>query len=429
MKDRVFIADLASHLDREVRLCGWVHRLRPTKSTTFIVLQDCSGRAQIVADPALVRPVGLKTEDALTLRGRVRREERARLGYEVDALELEVVGSASATLPFTSASDLTTVGQEVVLDHRPLSLRTDRGHAVFTVHAALIEAFRSALRARRFTEICSSKIVAGGTEGGSNLFEIRYFDRAAYLAQSPQFFKEYGVCGLERVFETGQVFRAEPHATSRHLTEFYSLDLEMGFISGVREVIELEREVLGEMFESLRSGHAQELAGFDAYLPALEKVPVWDFAECVERLQREGYAEDLSVDLTPEAERRLCAFAERDTGVAAVFVVGYPLAGRPFYTQPRSDGVTAEGFDLLFRGVEITTGGQRIHRRDALKLALTRRGIDATAFEPHLLQFEMGMPPHGGLALGAERVTAQVLGLSNVREATLYPRDRQRLTP
>ena len=238
-----------------------------------------------------------------------------------------------------------------------------------------------------------------------------------------------GVLGLERVFETGHVYRAEPHASSRHLTEYYSLDLELGFIDGPEDLIALERELLSEIFAELRRGFAERLASFDAYLPSLERAPVWSFDECLDRLRRGHGRADLADDLDPEAERQLCALAEREAGVAALFVLDFPLSKRPFYTQPRDGGARAAGFDLLFRCVEITTGGQRLHTRDALERALRARGLEPATFEPHLRMFDFGMPPHGGLAIGAERLTAQILGLRNVREATLYPRDRNRLTP
>jgi nondiscriminating aspartyl-tRNA synthetase len=285
------------------------------------------------------------------------------------------------------------------------------------VQSAILKHFRDYLASQRFTEIVSSKIVGGGTEGGTNLFEVKYFDRVAYLAQSPQFYKEHGVAGFERVFETGHVYRAEPHATSRHLTEYYSLDLEMGFIDGPEDVIQLERELLTYIFERLNAEHGTQL-------PSMLEVPIWTFAECVERLRRS----DLEDDLDPDAERQLCRLAEEERGVPAVFVLGFPLSSRPFYTHPRTE-TTAAGFDLLFRGLEVTTGGQRLHRRDALEAALLSRGISPASFESHLRMFELGMPPHGGLAIGLERLTAQILGLQNIRDATLYPRDRYHVSP
>jgi len=426
---RTFIGDLGTAVGNEVEVAGWARALRETKSTTFLVLQDGSGTVQTVAAPE--RLAGVQREDALRLRGRVRADARAPGGFEIDVLEVSVVGAASGPLPLETARDPEAlgIGPEVLIDSRPLALRTTRYGTIFRFQAALIEAFRAGLRRRRFTEIVSSKLVAGGTEGGANLFAVQYFERVAYLAQSPQFYKEHGVLGLERVFETGHVYRAEPHASSRHLTEYYSLDLELGFIDGPEDLIELERELLCEMFEELRTRFGGRLDGFDAYLPSLERAPIWTFEACVERLRHAHGRTDLEDDFDPQAERQLCALAEREVGVAAVFVLDFPMAKRPFYTQPRDDAARAAGFDLLFRGVEITTGGQRLHTRAGLESALRGRGVDPASFESHLRMFDFGMPPHGGLAIGAERLTAQLLGLKNVREATLYPRDRQRLTP
>jgi nondiscriminating aspartyl-tRNA synthetase len=427
--ERTFVADLGSKIGEAVTLRGWVHRYRETRSTVFIVLQDVSGTTQIVAGHDAVKEAALKTEDCIEIEGKVRAEQRAKQGFEVDLLGVKVLSRSGANLPFTSGTDLTTVGQDVVLDYRPMSLRTERGGTIFRVQAAIVEGFRAALRRRRFTEIITSKIVASGTEGGTNLFEIKYFERTAYLAQSPQFFKEHGVGGLERVFETAHVYRAEPHATSRHLTEYYSLDFEMGFIDGPNDVMELERGVLMEIFEDIRIRFDGKLAGFEPYLPSLEKAPIWDFDECLDRLKHAHGRTDLTDDLDPDAERQICALAEKEHGVSAAFVVGYPMSARPFYTMPRGDGKSAAGFDLLFRGVEITTGGQRRHTRESLEESLRSRGIDPLPFESHLRMFDLGMPPHGGLAIGLERLTSQILGLPNVREATMYPRDRHRVAP
>jgi nondiscriminating aspartyl-tRNA synthetase len=426
---RTLIADLDPAAAGAVLLKGWIRRLRETKSTSFIILQDCSGTIQVVADPAATRGLGLRPECAVAIAGKVRRDERAPGGAEIDLEKIEVLGAAVEDLPFTAVSKLEDISPEIALNYRPLALRTDRGSTIFRLQAALVEAFRAAMRARRFTEIFSSKIVARGTEGGSNLFQIRYFDRIAYLAQSPQFYKEHGVAGLERVFETAHVYRAEPHASSRHLTEYLSLDFEMGFIESANDVIEMEREVLEEVFAAIRNEFSTPLKAFNSYLPSLEKASIWSFAECLERIRLAHGRTDLVDDLDPDAERRLCEIAEKETGVAAVFVMGFPLAQRPFYTHPAPDGVHAAGFDFLFRGVEVTTGGQRLHRRADLEAALRKRRIDPADFESHLKMFDFGMPPHGGLAIGAERLTAQILGLKNIREATLYPRDVTRLEP
>ena len=314
---RVFIADLAGLSQQRVLLQGWVHRLRETKSTTFIILRDCSGTVQVVAAPSVVARVLLRPESAVTIVGKIRPDARAPSGLEVELETIDVIGLAAHSLPFTSASMLEDISQDIVLSHRPLSLRTERGTTIFRVQAALVDAFRAALSRRRFTEIFSSKIVSGGTEGGSNLFQIRYFDRVAYLAQSPQFHKEHCVLGLERVFETGHVYRAEPHASSRHLTEYYSLDLEMAFISGPEDIVELERTVLSEMFAAIHERFSGSLTRFDAYLPSLERAPIWTFQESLDRLQRKHGRMDLQDDLDPDAERKLCELAERECGVAA----------------------------------------------------------------------------------------------------------------
>lgn len=427
---RTFIQSIPSSTGKEVLLRGWVYRLRVLAKTTFVVLRDCSGEAQCVADSELLKDLSLKLDDTVEILGRVRADARAKSGFEVDILRARVLNPAATGLPFNSSSNIEPVGQETLLEYRPLAARNDAVGNVFRIQAALLQYFREYLSSQRFTEIITSKIVASGTEGGTNLFELKYFDRVAYLAQSPQFYKEHGVAGFERVYETGHVYRAEPHASSRHLTEYYSLDFELGFIDGPEDVIQVERELLTFMFDRLNQEHGQVLAQYRQQpLPSMLKVPIWEFGECFDRLRETHERNDLTDDLDPEAERQLCALAEAETGVAAVFVIGFPLAGRPFYTAPRGNRGAAQSFDLLFQGIEITTGGQRLHRREDLEASLRGRGIDPAGFESHLRMFELGMPPHGGLAIGLERLTAQVLGLRNIREAVLYPRDRYRVTP
>jgi len=422
---RTFAADLPLLSGSHVVVRGWVYRLRVLAKTTFIIVRDCSGVVQCVAPTASLHDLRTKVDDAIEVCGTVRRDDRARGGIEIDIQSTTLLNRAASLLPFTSSSDVGDVGLDILTEYRPLALRNDRVGDVFRIQAAILKHFRDYLTSQRFTEIVSSKIVASGTEGGTNLFEIKYFDRVAYLAQSPQFYKEHGVVGFERVFETGHVYRAEPHATSRHLTEYYSLDFEMGFIDGPEDVIQVERELLTYIFDKLNTEQGTRLDKYrSAPLPSMLDVAVWTFDECLERLGRI----DLVDDLDPEAERQLCRLAEQEHGVAAVFVLGFPLSARPFYTHALTE-TSAAGFDLLFNGLEITTGGQRLHRRGDLESALKTRGISPAPFESHLKMFELGMPPHGGLAIGLERLTAQILALQNVREATLYPRDRYRVTP
>jgi len=427
---RVFIHSLSDFVQQEVVLRGWVCRMRVLGKTTFVVLKDCSGEVQCVATPESIKEHHLKLEDTVEIVGRVRQETRAKLGYELDIFQVRVLNRSGQHLPFHSFSDLDSVGPETLIEYRPLALRNKFVGNVFRVQAALLTFFREFLTQRRFTEIITSKLVASGTEGGTNLFEVKYFDRVAYLAQSPQFYKEHGVAGFERVFETGHVYRAEPHATSRHLTEYYSLDLEFGFIDGPEDVIQLERELLTHIFDCVNKNYANLLSSYrEQPLPSMLEVPCWEFSNCLELLKASFNRTDLTDDLDPEAERQLCQLAETQTGIPAVFVLGFPLSGRPFYTAPRGTTGAANSFDLLFQGVEITTGGQRLHRPEDLEQALRGRGIDPANFQDHLRMFDLGMPPHGGFAIGLERLTAQILNLPNVRQATLYPRDRTKLTP
>jgi nondiscriminating aspartyl-tRNA synthetase len=429
-RQRVLIESLPDFVQQEVVLRGWVCRMRVLGKTTFIALKDCTGEVQCVGVPEAVKEHHLKLEDTVEIAGRVREEARAKSGYELDIAQIQVLSRSGQHLPFHSNSNLGSVGPEALIEYRPLALRNKAIGNVFRVQGALLRYFREFLASRHFTEIITSKLVASGTEGGTNLFEVKYFERVAYLAQSPQFYKEHGVAGFERVFETGHVYRAEPHATSRHLTEYYSLDLEFGFTDGPEDVIELERELLTYIFNHLNQGHANLVSQYRKQpLPSMSNVPCWEFDSCLERLKQNFRRTDLRDDLDPEAERQLCQLAEKETGVPAVFVLGFPLSGRPFYTAPRGTSGAANSFDLLFQGVEITTGGQRLHRREDLEQALRGRGIDPGSFESHLRMFELGMPPHGGFAIGLERLTAQILNLPNVRQATLYPRDRTKLTP
>jgi nondiscriminating aspartyl-tRNA synthetase len=427
---RVFAASAIQLAEKRVLIRGWIFRLRSLATTTFIVIRDCTGDIQCVVATERFKDVHVKLDDAVELTGLVRIDARAKSGCEVDIDELRVLNSASHKLPFNSSSKLASVGPEARLEYRPLACRNDEVGNIFRIQAAALRYFREYLQCQHFQEIITSKIVASGTEGGSNLFSIKYFERIAYLAQSPQFYKEHGVAAFERVFETGHVYRAEPHASSRHLTEYYSLDLELGFIDGPEDVIELEKQLLTFIFEELNHHHDDVLRRYRSKpLPSMLNVPVWDFYECLERLAHSHGTTHLKDDLDPQAERQLCALADSETGVPAVFVLGFPAANRPFYSAPRGDSGAAQSFDLLLEGLEITTGGQRLHERAALEASLRSRGMEPSAFEDHLRMFELGMPPHGGLAIGLERLTAQILGLQNVREAVLYPRDRYHLSP
>ncbi|MEO8700622.1 MAG: aspartate--tRNA(Asn) ligase, partial [Kofleriaceae bacterium] len=294
--------------------------------------------------------------------------------------------------------------------------------AVFTLAAAAMRGFRRGLDDRGFTEIQSPKLVETATEGGANVFAVSYFDRMAYLAQSPQLYKQIMVGVFERVYEVGPVFRAEPHATARHINQYTSLDVELGFIESHADVMRLLVEVLRVMFAELATCEA-ELALLGAKLPVIpEHVPEIFFTEA-----QPNAAEP---DLSPEDERRIGAWAEREHGSELVFVTGYPMVKRPFYTHPDPERPAhSRSFDLLFRGTELVTGGQRLHRHADYLAAIEARGMSRAPLEAYMTAFANGMPPHGGFAIGLERLLMQLLGLPNIRLAVLFPRDLNRLAP
>jgi nondiscriminating aspartyl-tRNA synthetase len=320
---------------------------------------------------------------------------------------------------------------DIALDHGAIALRHARRRSALAMSARLAEGWRAALRRRGFVEIFTPKIVGSATEGGANVFPVEYFGRDAFLAQSPQLYKQIMVGVHERVFEIGPVFRAEPHATTRHLNEYVSLDLEFGFIRDHYDVMRLVQDVLREMLDAVREECAEELALHEATVPTVGTIPVVSFREA-QRVILDEFGEDCrrEQDLSPQHERWLGEWARRVHGSDFLFVEGYPTEKRPFYTMPNPDEPeVTNSFDLLFRGLELITGGQREHRYDRLLAVMARRGIDAAPFAGYLEAFKYGMPPEGGCAAGLERFVAQLLGIANIREVTAFPRDINRLAP
>jgi nondiscriminating aspartyl-tRNA synthetase len=304
--------------------------------------------------------------------------------------------------------------------------------AVYRLGAGIMAAFRATLAARHFTEVQTPKIVASATESGANVFQLDYFGRPAFLAQSPQFYKQVMVGVFERVFEVGPVFRAEPHDTTRHVNEYVSLDVEFGFIESHFTVMALLRDVVAGTLEHLQAQHAAELALTHAALPAVPaQIPHIHFADAQELILRlHGVDVRGEPDLSPQDERWLGEWAQREHGSDFLFVTGYPMAKRPFYTHP--DPARPEysnSFDLLFRGIELVTGGQRLHLYADYEAALAARGLSLEPFAAYLEAFRYGMPPHGGFAIGLERLLMQLTGAPNLRLTTLFPRDLNRVAP
>lgn len=415
---RILLRTLSGHVGERVQAAGWVMEDRDLGGVRFLSLMDRTGHGQVVLKGVETPSFGRQSVVSVT--GRVVANDRVAGGAEIVAESLSLLAPVTGNPPLDPARDEPSL--EMALAHRMLALRQGGIHATFEVQAALARGFRSCLEGQGFTEVHTPKIVGSGTEGGANLFPLRYFERQAYLAQSPQFYKEMLVgAGFERVFEVGPVFRAEAHDTARHLNEYTSLDLEVGFIGGVEDLFRLETDLLFRMLEE-----AEPFARHP--FPVLPgEIPVMTFREAEALVERSGRR--LDGDLDPEAERQLSAHVASSENGGWVFVTGFPAATRPFYALPSPEEGHVESFDLICAGLEVTTGGMRQHLYGPLTEAIKRHHLDPDAFGAYLDAQRWGLPPHGGLAIGLERLTARLLGLPNVREATLFPRDRRRLVP
>jgi nondiscriminating aspartyl-tRNA synthetase len=432
--ERILTTQLAQHNGERVVLQGWLYRLRRMGGINFLALRDGWGLAQAVIDePAeLAKVAPLPDESVLSVEGTVAAEPQAPGGFELRQCRVHVLSPAMEPPPFELNKRVLKPSLDVFLDHAPVGLRHPQKRAIFRLGAAIVHAFRGHLYAEGFTEIQTPKLVATATEGGANVFPVDYLGRTAYLAQSPQFYKQIMVGVFERVFEVGPVFRAEPHNTARHLNEYVSLDIEMGFIHDHHTVMGVLTGVMRAIIDHLGTNHQAELALLGTQLPRVPKaIPEIRFPEALEMISREtGRDVRGEPDLAPEDERWLGEWAQTQFESDWVFVTSYPTAKRPFYTHPDpTDPTFSNSFDLLFRGTELVTGGQRLHRYDDYVAALEARGLNPQGFAWYLAAFRHGMPPHGGFAIGLERFLMQLLGLANVREATLFPRDLTRLAP
>lgn len=420
----------------EVVLHGSVYKLRRMSGFAFVLLRTGRHVIQCVYSPEFSRfdMEELVEESCVRVRALVAPEERSRLGWELRLLELEVLSVPAQPMPIVINQKKVDTSMENLLDYRMLTLRNEKQRAIFKIQEGICQGFRTFLQERHFTEIHSPKLVEAGAEGGANIFSLDYFGKQAYLAQSPQFYKQMMVGVYERVYEIGPVFRAERHDTSRHLNEYTGVDFEMGYIESFEEIMEMEEEMLQAALKHLQTACAQELELLKVPMPRFAPdghIPRIRFADAkalVARHYHRPMAE--KEDFEPEEEKLLCQYVREHYGSAFVFVTHYPEAKRPFYAMdnPENPAETLS-FDLLFRGLEITTGGQRIHNYQEQMEKIKRRGMHPEEFASYLLMHRHGMPPHGGLGLGLERFTARLLAFENVREACLFPRDIHRLTP
>lgn len=430
--NRILAIDVKCHIGEEIELNGWVHQIRLVGKIKFVILRDRTGLVQTIVLDKNIDISNLERESVVAVFGKPKLEKQAPNGVELEVSKIEVIEKAQSPLPFevNRATELTNVKIDTILDHRPFSLRNQELSSIFRVQAEIVRAYADFMRNQGFLQMHTSKIISAGTEGGTNLFPIQYFEQKAYLAQSPQFYKQMMVgAGYERVFEIGFVYRAEDHATSRHINEYLSLDFEMGFIKDEQDVINMEIGLLQYIFEQLKKNCAKELKLHNIELPEIKTIPQLRLSEAIKICTDKYHKKfDIENDLDPEGERLICEFAKQELGSEFVYITRYPQSGRPFYTMPAEDGLT-RGFDLLYKGLEVTTGSQRINNFEMLVASMKKFGLKPEDFEFYLEIFRYGMPPHGGLAIGTERLTQQILNLKNIREACLFPRDRYRLTP
>lgn len=419
---------LPLHIGEKVWIHGSIYKIRKMKGFYFVLLRTKRNVIQCIASEEIEIP---QEESCVSVYANVVKEERSKTGWELHIEAVKVLSTPKEISPIVINQKVVDTSIENMLDYRPITLRNEKERAIFKLQEGICRGFREFLYAEGFTEIHTPKIVQSGAEGGANIFSLNYFGQEAYLAQSPQFYKQMMVGVYERVFEIGPVFRAEKHDTSRHLNEYTSVDFEMGYISSFGEIMEMETAMLKFTLNYISTNYKNEIELLNLQLPQIESIPAISFREAKKKVA-EAYKREVKdwEDFEPEEEKLLYELIYKETGSEFVFVTHYPSAKRPFYAMDSKDNPNVtESFDLLFRGLEITTGGQRIHNYDEQIAKMNARNMHAELFESYLMMHKYGMPPHGGMGLGLERFTSKLLGYDNVRYATLFPRDINRLLP
>ncbi len=418
---------------KQVKVSGAVHTIRDMGNVAFVILRKRGGLLQCVyeKDMSGFSLKDIKEGAAIEVSGTVEGAEKAPRGIEIRLRGIRILSQPEAPMPLAVSKWKLNTSLEAKLNYRAISLRNIRERARFRIQEGLVRGFRDFLYREGFTEIHTPKIGAKSAEGGANLFRLDYFHRPAVLQQSPQFYKQMMVGVFDRVFETAPVFRAEKHNTKRHLNEYTSLDFEMGYIDGFEDIMAMETGYLQYTMELLKREYGEELRILEIELPKTEEIPAVRFDE-IKRAVSETYGRKIRspYDLEPEEEILISRYAKEKWDADFVFVTHYPSKKRPFYAMDDPEDPTYTlSFDLLFRGMEITTGGQRIHDYHSLLGKMEKRGMTEEGMEQYLSAFKYGMPPHGGLGIGLERLTMKLTGEDNVREATLFPRDMSRLEP
>ncbi|MEZ3503729.1 MAG: aspartate--tRNA(Asn) ligase [Lachnospiraceae bacterium] len=420
-------------IGQSVKVNGAIHTIRHMGDVAFVILRKRDGLLQCVYEEGTAgfELKDLKEAAAIEAEGVLEEEERAPGGIEIRMTGVRILSQPSAPMPLAISKWKLNTSLDAKLNMRSISLRNVRERAKFKLQEGIVRGFREFLYSEGFTEIHTPKIGAKSAEGGANLFKLDYFHRPAVLQQSPQLYKQMMVGVFDRVFETAPVFRAEKHNTKRHLNEYTSLDFEMGYIDGFEDIMAMETGFLQYAMRLLEKEYAKELEILNIILPKTERIPAVRFDRAKE-LASEKYNRKIRnpFDLEPEEEALIGQYFKEEYGADFVFVTHYPSKKRPFYAMddPEDPRFTLS-FDLLYHGLEITTGGQRIHDYQTLVDKIAAKGMEEEGLEQYLNTFRYGMPPHGGLGIGLERLTMKLTGEDNVRETTLYPRDLSRLEP
>ncbi len=428
--ERTYVKDLGGQIGNNILVKGWVHKIRDFGKLKFIMLRDKTGIIQMVVSEQSYD--GLRIETPLEVRGILYENDKALNALEIHVEEINILSEPEYDiLPIEINRENLNSSLETNLNYRSLSLRNLKKRAVFKVQEEITQCFRTFLKGERFSEIHTPKLVSSGTEGGSEVFTVKYFDRRAFLAQSPQFYKQMMVgAGFERVFEVGHAYRAELHNTWRHLNEYVSLDVEMGFIQDEFDLMNLENRFIKYLFSHLTETCSEELGMYNVILEDIGEIPKMTLEE-VHKILLDQYDKKSPVgNIDAEGEVLISQYVKEKYNSDFVFLTKYPVKKRPVYAMPDDENPElTKSFDLIYKGLEITTGGQRIHRYSHLKNNMIKFGLNPDNFDFYVDTFKYGMPPHGGFAIGLERLTMKILELDNIREATLFPRDMKRLTP
>jgi nondiscriminating aspartyl-tRNA synthetase len=425
---RTLIGKIAEADGQKVLLKCRVLNKRDLSNVVFLVVQDYTGTIQAV----LEKDTEARAGEAVEIEGTVKKEPRAKGGYELQADKVTVVSKLVGDLPFDMSKKELNLNLDTLLDNRPVALRHPKIQAIFKLYDILLKGYETVMREEGFTEIKTPKLLGSATEGGANFFKVKYFEQEATLAQSPQFYKQMMVGVFEKVFEIGSVFRAEPHFTTRHVNEYIGIDGEMGFIESFRDVTAMLGRVMKKMFAMLASEGKPYLDMYGVtLLDVPEEIPSFKLAEIKAIIKKEyGYAIPETTDIDPKGEQLAGQYAREKFNSDFIFLTHYPWSDRPFYTMPDPENPAETlGFDLLYKGMEIASGGQRIHEYAQLMENMKKKGVNPAGMEAYLDVFKYSMPPHGGWGLGSERIIQQILGLGSIKEAVLFPRDVKRLSP